>query len=243
MVLGSGLGGVAELLDPSPARADRVRRAPARADLVGRRPRGRAAGRHGARHAGRAAVGTCPPIRGPLAARVDPAPARGPCPWAAHVRPHQCRRRPEPGLRPRRRHAHHRPHQPVGRQSAARSEPRSLRRALPGHDRCLRPRAVRRGAGVGRADRHRAARGGLHHAPRTVVRDASGDADAPRARGRRGRHEHRPRDDRRPPRRRARARPQPHHQQGHRGRRGGRDPRGGHRDGPHRCRATGDAAG
>ena len=63
-------------------------------------------------------------------------------------RAHECRRRPEPGLRSRRRHAHHRSPQPVGRQPAARAEPRPLRHALPGDDRCLRPGAPGRGEGV-----------------------------------------------------------------------------------------------
>ena len=53
-----------------------------------------------------------------------------------------------PGLRARRRDADHRPSQPVGRQPAARPEPRPVRHALPGHDRCVRSSAPGRGEGI-----------------------------------------------------------------------------------------------
>ena len=86
--------------------------------------------------------------------------------------------------------------------------------ALPAHGRCLRPGVSGRGAGGGGADGRGAPRGRVHHAFRPVIRDQGGAAHAPHAGRRCRRHEHGARGHRGAPCRAPRARVQPHHEQG-----------------------------
>ena len=101
IVLGSGLGGVVDLLDRERRVQFPIGRSP-RPGRSGCRPR-RRAGR-GQRRGNRGAgpLRSCPSVRGLFTAGGDHPAARLPAAGRAHGRPHQRGRRPEPGVRPRR---------------------------------------------------------------------------------------------------------------------------------------------
>ena len=212
-VLGSGLGGVVDLLDPGPRLRIPYREIPhvpgsdvaghagSWSSVVRREPAvlilsGRAHAYEGWCHRQSTLL-----LRACFAGDRD-------------AGAHQRIGRHQPGLRSRRRDAHQRHHQPVRREPAAGPEPGSFRAALRLHGRRLgrgaaRPRAGRRRAG-GRA----AARGRLPDAVRPRLRDPRGAAHAAHAWRRCGRHVDRPRGAGGAPHGRAGAGLQPRHQQG-----------------------------
>ena len=190
MVLGSGLGGLADEIERCASRS------PSRRCRAGRRPR--VPGHSGRLHPGHAAgspggLPAWPPahVRG---ARASDWWWSRPCSWAASVRRSLLLTNASGGVNPAfgagtlmvmRDHINL-----TGRNPLMGAQRRQPRPALPGHERGLGPRAARappcRRPGRGRG----AARGCLPGADRTDLRDARGGAHDPRPRCRCGGHVH-----------------------------------------------------